>query len=141
MKFFVPGEPVGKGRPRFTTRNGFARAYTPSQTLDYENQIRDAYLTAGGKLLEGPICIGVTAWLRMPGSASKRKKTLMTKREILPEKRPDLDNIVKAVLDGLNKAAYKDDSHIVSITAVKVYSPGEPFLEVDINKYSKEAMS
>ena len=30
VRFTVPGEPVGKGRPRLSSRNGFAHAYTPA---------------------------------------------------------------------------------------------------------------
>lgn len=38
--FQVPGEPVGKGRPRFT-RQG--RAYTPAKTAKYENLVSLAF--------------------------------------------------------------------------------------------------
>ena len=37
----------------------------------------------------------------------------MLEWEIRPTKRPDLDNIAKAVLDALNGLAYQDDSQIV----------------------------
>lgn len=34
-------------------------------------------------------------------------------------KKPDLDNCVKAILDGLNGVAYRDDSTIARMSAVK----------------------
>ena len=40
LVFQVPGEPVGKGRPRFT-RQG--RAYTPAKTAKYENLVSLAF--------------------------------------------------------------------------------------------------
>ena len=36
IQFTVPGQPVAKGRPKFTMQGGFARAYTPKKTADYE---------------------------------------------------------------------------------------------------------
>ena len=33
--------------------------------------------------------------------------------------RPDIDNLEKAVLDGLNKVAFEDDAQIVEIHSVK----------------------
>ena len=35
LRFVVPGEAVGKGRPKFTMQGGFAKAYTPKKTSDY----------------------------------------------------------------------------------------------------------
>jgi Holliday junction resolvase RusA-like endonuclease len=35
MMFFAPGQPIGKGRPRF----GNGRAYTPARTLNYEKYV------------------------------------------------------------------------------------------------------
>lgn len=40
ISFTVPGEPVGKGRPRLSSRNGFAHAYTPAGTRKYEAMVR-----------------------------------------------------------------------------------------------------
>ena len=40
----------------------------------------------------------------------------MLNGELLPAKKPDIDNIVKAVLDALNEVAYRDDTQAVSYT-------------------------
>ena len=46
VKFTVYGEPKAKGRPRVSVRKSgdgektFARAYTPKQTVIYENQVK-----------------------------------------------------------------------------------------------------
>ena len=42
--------------------------------------------------------------------------------EIKHIKKPDLDNMAKAVLDALNGLAYIDDSQIYSLTLYKTYS-------------------
>jgi Holliday junction resolvase RusA-like endonuclease len=39
----------------------------------------------------------------------------------MPTVPPDLDKLIRAVLDGLTGVAYKDDGQVVKITAVKIY--------------------
>ena len=41
--------------------------------------------------------------------------------EIWPCKRPDADNMLKAVLDGCNGVVWKDDCQVVQLYATKVY--------------------
>ena len=51
---------------------------------------------------------------------------------ILPTKKPDADNIAKAILDALNGLAYYDDAQVVHLEVQKRYS-NEPRAEVFIN--------
>jgi Holliday junction resolvase RusA-like endonuclease len=90
---------------------------------------------AGDTMLEGPLTLRVQAYLQTPKSASKKKLTQMICGFILPTKTPDLDNIVKAVLDGLNKVAFSDDAQIVNIYAIKRYAAVAPGLTVQIEQY------
>ena len=39
----------------------------------------------------------------------------------MPTKKPDLDNVLKAVLDGLNGIAFVDDSQVVNVCMAKHY--------------------
>ena len=122
MKFTVYGKPQGKARPRFT-RQG--RAYTPEKTVDYENQIRQAYINAGGELISdsAPILICITACFKKAKSNKMPSPTL----------KPDADNIAKAVCDALNGIAYKDDKQITCLTAKKVWTDdGIERVEIDI---------
>jgi Holliday junction resolvase RusA-like endonuclease len=41
---------------------------------------------------------------------------------VLPSRKPDIDNVLKIVLDALNGVAYKDDSRVVSVSGRKIYS-------------------
>lgn len=129
MEFKIDGKPVGKGRPRFT-RTG--QTYTPEKTKEYERLIKTSYLESGGTLLDGYISISISAYYQIPKAFNREKKEFATRGIILPVVRPDLDNVVKAILDGLNGIAYHDDSQVIGITAVKCYSE-EPRVEVSIN--------
>ena len=43
IKFTIPGEPRGKGRPRFSNRGGYVRTYTDEKTASYENLVKMEY--------------------------------------------------------------------------------------------------
>lgn len=53
----------------------------------------------------------------------------MLNGELMPAKKPDIDNIAKAVLDALNSVAYRDDIQIVELQIRKQYSE-KPRLEI-----------
>ena len=41
---------------------------------------------------------------------------------IRPTKKPDCDNVIKAILDSLNQIAYHDDTQVVDLQIRKFYS-------------------
>ena len=53
-------------------------------------------------------------------------------------KKPDSDNIIKIVLDGLNKVAYHDDAQICKLSFEKRYSK-IPRVEVKIKKLEEKS--
>lgn len=120
MKLIIPGEPMGKQRPR-VTKHG---TYTPKKTVNYENLVQLAFINEykHHKPIEGPIKMNIRAYFQIPQSASKAKKTSMERNNIRPTKRPDWDNVGKIITDALNGLAYQDDKQIVSCTVEKYYS-------------------
>lgn len=62
-----------------------------------------------------PVVLEINAYFEIPKSYTKKKRALCEQGDILPTCKPDIDNVVKAVADGLNGVAYKDDSGIVEI--------------------------
>lgn len=113
IDFVVYGSPKGKARPRFTKSGA---VYTPKATKDYENMIRQSYIGSGGiSFGEQAVTIQVVAEFERAKS-NKRSFAII---------KPDLDNIIKAVLDGLNGIAFNDDKQVVEIRAKKRYcNPG-----------------
>ena len=45
----------------------------------------------------------------------------MLENSISPTKKPDIDNIVKVILDSMNKFAFKDDIQITKLEVEKRY--------------------
>lgn len=130
IQFVVYGEPVAKGRPRFSKR-GFA--YTPEKTTNYENLVKLSYLDSEReKYLNGEqLRMEVIAYMGISASKSKKIREKMESGEIRPTKKPDCDNLVKICGDSLNGIAFTDDSQIVSLTIDKYYST-EPRAEIKI---------
>lgn len=120
VKIIIPGEPKGKGRPRMSTKTG--RAFTPKDTVMYENLVKMCYQDQAGKMLEGEIKAAIHAYFSIPKSTSKKKKQEMIEYKIRPTKKPDTDNVAKIILDSLNGIAYKDDSQVVSLSVNKYYA-------------------
>lgn len=120
VTFKVFGEPVAKGRPRFTKTG---RTYTPKKTHDYESEVAMMAKAAMGtsEPLETPVAVYVYVTFPVPPSYSNKRREACLKGFERHMKRPDLDNCVKAVTDGMNGIVYKDDSQITSIHATKVW--------------------
>ena len=73
--------------------------------------------------------MSVSAYYPIPKSTSKVKKEKMLKGILLPDKKPDVDNVLKGICDALNTIAYDDDKQIVHMDIEKYYSE-EPRTEV-----------
>ena len=122
----VHGTPRGKGRPRFVKATG--RTYTDAQTTEAEGDIIGAWERAGAPRVDGPVALHVTAVLERPKGHRKRNGDLSAEglRHHWPAKKPDLDNLVKLVMDALNTRAYRDDCQVVhSVLWKRWASPGE----------------
>ncbi len=133
-EFEVPAKIVGKGRPRLNSYSG--QVYTPTKTKDYESLVEQYFLLKYPryKTMEGRAKVSITACFEVPKSASKAMKEQMLDNRISPTKKPDIDNVVKIVLDSMNKFAFKDDTQITKIEVEKVYGAEEK-LCVRIEEY------
>ena len=121
VEFVVYGRPKGKGRPRFTMDG---HAYTPQATKAYEKEIRQAFQEAGGMSFGSvPVSVDITAFYPIPKSARKADKEAMEAGLRVPMVKPDIDNVLKAVLDGIqgDDGAFHDDVQVVSVKATKKY--------------------
>lgn len=114
----IDGEPIGKGRPRFTRKG---TVYTPDKTRKYERQIVRAWNNQ--EKFSGALNVKIEAFMKIP----QRCKTTR------PTKKPDIDNIAKIIMDGLNKVAWDDDKQVVELKVIKAWS-NEPRTEVTIRE-------
>lgn len=141
INFAVLGAPMGKERPKATTFGGHARMYTPKKTKSYENKVAIAYQTAysNEKPIATAISVSLVAYFPLlksdytPKGALSKSGMRKLNGEERPTKKPDADNIAKAVLDGLNGLAFVDDCQIINLSILKRYSE-RARVEVYINE-------
>ena len=128
----VEGKIKGKARPRFNTKTG--RAFTPGDTITYENWIRFAYQEQDGRYLTGAIRARVVAYYKIPKSYSKKRVQSIRDGLEMPLKKPDSDNIGKIVLDSLNKIAFDDDSQVADLRVIKKWTEDVERIEFELEE-------
>ena len=118
IEFNIPGKVIGKGRPHFVKKTGVA--ITPQLTRGYESLIRDVALPlmGGSKPWEGCVVVNIDAIYKIPKSYSKKDREECLNQRI-PPKKPDVDNVVKIVLDALNRVVYIDDTQVTLCVVAK----------------------
>ena len=133
-EFEVPGKIIGKGRPRINSYTG--SVYTPTRTKDYETLVEQYFMLKYPRFkpFEGRVQVEISAFFEIPKSAKNADKELMLDNKINPTKKPDIDNIVKIVLDAMNGIAFYDDTQITKLYVEKLYSTTET-VKVKISEY------
>lgn len=106
MQFFVKGIPT-KRRPRFTKQG---KAYIDAKTKDEMAAIAMKYY---GEKHEGQVYVRVDIYPKLPNSAPKKLN------DVPAMKKPDVDNVLKVVMDALNGVAYHDDKQVVQAEVVR----------------------
>ena len=133
IHFEVLGKVRGKGRPRFQRLGNFVKTYTDKDTVNYENLVRLSFIESGCKPYDSEVQLKavIKIYITPPKATSKKKLQQMLEGKIRPTKKPDIDNVLKSLFDGLNKVAYNDDTQIISVLCEKYYGETEK-LVVDI---------
>ena len=124
----IPGEPIGKGRPRF----GNGHTYTPEKTQRWEQAAAwEARRQYKGKPLEGPVGLTVVAEFSIPSSWPKWKQEEAEEGMVAHIVKPDGSNVLKAVEDALSGIVFHDDSQIASVMIDKWYG-NEPGVTLEV---------
>jgi Holliday junction resolvase RusA-like endonuclease len=131
VSFEVLGDPVPKARARTVRKGGRTWSFTPKKVAEWEKQVKAEAEKHFTEPFEGPVALTIGFYMRRP--KSRRKENYV-------ETTPDLDNLEKAVLDGLNGVAYLDDRYVVVKSAAKLYVRGdEPRVSVVVTSLLNQA--
>lgn len=121
VTFTVDGTPVAKGRPRFARRGVHVHTFTPGETVAFERRVHASAAT----VFAGPVPAGlVRLTVHAVWPALKSKPAGMPRAEWAAghpkATKPDLDNVVKSIMDGLQLAEWlDDDARVVELVATK----------------------
>ena len=139
IELIIKELPVAKGRPRVSTKNGFARAYNPKKTRDYESKVKMYFKAQFPKhtpfTADDVLKVVMEFYYPIPKSYSKKKREQIIAGGMYKNNGEDLDNLEKAVLDALNGIAYCDDRIISEVEKRKYWTlHSEGYSRVEIRK-------
>jgi Holliday junction resolvase RusA-like endonuclease len=126
VQFIAYGTPAPQGSKRGFNHPSTGKVILLEQAgaklKDWRADVRLAAIDAmaADLPLTGPLGIAICFTIPKPKSAPKRARTW-------PDKRPDLDKLVRATLDALKPVAIVDDSQIVLLEAGKCYPDEGPY--------------
>lgn len=130
--FKVVGKIKGKSRPRFNTKTG--RTYKVNQDRVYEAQIRTAFIDGGFNKSDKYIRLELDMFFQVPKSYNKKRRFNCLSNIEKPAKKPDIDNVLKNILDSLNGYAYNDDIQVIEVVCKKYYTEEEDYVMITIKE-------
>lgn len=138
IKMVIVGKPIAQPRPRVDTRGGFPHVYEAKASHAIHSWKETLAIVAWDRMartrrLAGPLSVVVT--FHMP-----RPKSMIWKTRPMPRERhvgtPDLDNLVKPILDATQGIVFADDCQIAELYASKWIAAGDewPGVVISINE-------
>ena len=123
IQIIIPGEPVAQGRPRFARRGQFVSTYDPPKSRSWKGVAQVHMIEALAKAEAKPLAAGVPVELQVIAifscpKSQYRKNTPRERRH--HTKRPDADNILKAVKDAGTGILWHDDSQVMDARVIKI---------------------
>lgn len=124
IEFTIDGEVQAQGRPRAgKTKYGKTIMYDPSASRNYKQYVKlvvSQYKPE--KPYEGEIELSVVVYRKIPKSMPKWRQKLARAGKLRPVTKPDLDNYVKGIKDGMTGIIWRDDNQVTRLTIEKLYS-------------------
>ncbi|UXR34549.1 RusA family crossover junction endodeoxyribonuclease [Staphylococcus simulans] len=109
--------PIGSPRPRFANRGKYVQTYMPATYTAHKAFIQKQMPKV---MLESDLIVTIEFLFNPPKSWSNRKRLAMIGQ--YKRTKPDIDNLIKTVLDAANNHLWKDDNQIVEVRSFKKYA-------------------
>ncbi len=124
VTFEVEGKPVPKARARVVTKGKRRFAFTPKKVKEWETVVKKEAKKHFERPFAWPVMVSLTFYMHRPKTRRLDFWVATT---------PDLDNLEKSVLDGLNEVAYTDDKLVVVKSSSKRYvTDGVPRVRITV---------
>ena len=142
LECVVPGPPVPKGRPRAVRAGRMIRMYTPDKVKKYERhvakvlwvQLRGAQSPV---IPEAPVRLVVDLYHPRPKRLMRRKDPA---GRLHMHQKPDADNCLKSLMDGVGLAPlWTDDAQVcsLSVNQWRCEKEGEPRVEMRVYQWKQ----
>lgn len=120
--------PIGSPRPRFSKRGNFVQTYMPATYTAHKAFIQKQMPKV---MLKSDLIVTIEFLFNPPKSWSNKKRLAMIGQ--YKRTKPDIDNLIKTVLDAANKHLWKDDNQIVEVRSFKKYAD-EPKIVMSVTE-------
>lgn len=121
IEFRVYGVPAPQGSKTAFVRGGRAVVVDGSSTSGRQKLsswraevAREAANVSPGYPLNGPVSVAITFYMPRPKSAPKTR--------LFPDRKPDVDKLVRSTFDAMTGVLYEDDSRVVKLAVSKQYA-------------------
>ena len=127
-----------KGNPIPQKRHRMGRGYSYDPSAPDKKRVRLELLLKNNKVINtGPVNMFVTFYMKRPKShyrTGKFSNMLKNDAPMQHTKKPDIDNLLKFIMDCCNGIVYKDDCQVNRCSVSKVYceQEEEPHTEINI---------
>lgn len=138
MWLTLRGNQRGQGRPRAAIRgkgkNAFVTMYTDPKDAKAQQNIRAQVAAQWGSrpAWDDDVSISVNFYFHHPKSTPKWKVEAARQGLYRPTKKPDIDNLLKLLLDAMNGVVFLDDSQVTRVSVEKAF--GDPGALVLVRK-------
>lgn len=141
IKFRLPITPTAQARVKVAVRGKFAQAYKTADQKANERTLEACLLPhVPERPMTGPVMLEFVAAMPVPTSDSKKKRAAKLAGEVLPAKKPDLDNLAKQLKDSMTRMQFwHDDAQIVVLTCRKIYAEVGHWL-VAVREFKQERL-
>lgn len=136
MTITIPGEPVAQGRGRAVRFGAGIRVVDPQKSRSWKGIARvfmqQAVSRERAALLTGPVRVRIVAVFSCPKTDFRKREP---RERRLHAKRPDAENVAKAVLDAATGCVWQDDAQVCDLRVEKwIGAQGEaPCVVVEVS--------
>jgi Holliday junction resolvase RusA-like endonuclease len=134
LSFTILGTPLAKQGDRTFRRGNFIGHYQPKVVLNYCDSVRcqvaQAMMNAGISVIDGAVELILRFYFSKPKS---RQRKATAGIDLKKTTRPDLDNLEKALLDGLKGILFRDDAQVWKVAKEKWETDGQARSEIQIS--------
>ena len=123
---FVDGIPKAQPRPRMTAKG---HAYNPHSADAWKEEIKATFRPVLRPTITGPVRLQASFFLPKP-------KSMKNAGNIAHAKKPDTDNLLKAVMDSLTAVGvWVDDAQVYRIETGKYYALKKPGAQIIVETF------
>lgn len=122
IELIVEAKPQGQARPRVVSKGGRTWAFSPKN--DFRTAIKNEILKNANKINSNGVKMPYNGAIGLFGIFYIKRPKSALKTQFLDIKKPDLDNLEKALMDAISDSGivWKDDSQVCVKGFIKGYS-------------------